>query len=206
MRSDPPPSLPVATGHRYAATAAAAPPLDPPGVRSVFHGLSPSTPSEFSQQPTMPNSGTLVLPSMTPPAFSTRSATAEFRSGTRFSYTTDPMVVRTPAVIWVSLMGTGRPCRGPSLSPRMTAPSAARACFMARSRVTRRKELSCGSRRSMRSKNISASSTGETCFAAISSSRSMAGAYASRSSTMSVPPSASGAGEFSPSGRVRPQL
>ena len=34
MRSDPPPSLPVAAGHRQAATAAAAPPLDPPGVRS----------------------------------------------------------------------------------------------------------------------------------------------------------------------------
>ena len=83
----------------------------------MFHGLSPSTPSEFSQQPTMPNSGTLVLPIMTAPAFRTRSATAEFRSGTRCSHTTDPMVVGMPAVIWVSLMGTGRPCRGPSFCP-----------------------------------------------------------------------------------------
>ena len=83
MRRDPPPSLPVAMGHRPAATAAAAPPLDPPGVLSVFHGLRPSTPREFSQVPTMPNSGTLVLPGMTAPAFSTRSTTAAFRSGTR---------------------------------------------------------------------------------------------------------------------------
>ena len=36
----------------------------------------------------------------------------------------------------------------------------------------------------MRSKNISASSTGETCFATISSSKSVAGAYASRSSVI----------------------
>ena len=188
IRSDPPPSLPVATGHRYAATAAAAPPLDPPGVRSVSHGLCPRIPREFSHVPTMPNSGTLVFPSITAPAFKTLSTKAAFRSGTRFSYTTDPMVVRTPAVIWVSLTGTGRPCSAPSLSPRITASSAARACSIAKSRVSRIKELSCGSSRSMRSKNISASSTGETCFVAISSSNSVAGSYASRSSAITLPP------------------
>ena len=153
----------------------------------------------------MPNSGTLVLPSITAPAPKTRSATAEFLSGTLFSYTTDPMVVRTPAVICVSLMGTGRPWRAPSLSPRITASSAARACCIARSRVRRRNELSCGSSRSMRSKNISASSTGETCFAAISSSKSLAGAYASRSSTMVVPPFAVCAELRRKSGTVEPR-
>src|SRR6266404_4187154 len=39
MRIEPPPSLPCATGHSPAAVAAAAPPLDPPGVRDVSHGL-----------------------------------------------------------------------------------------------------------------------------------------------------------------------
>ena len=39
MRVDPPPSLAVANGMMPAATAAAEPPLEPPGVRSVFHGL-----------------------------------------------------------------------------------------------------------------------------------------------------------------------
>jgi len=39
MRIDPPPSLPVHAGNNPAATAAAEPPDDPPGVRSVFHGL-----------------------------------------------------------------------------------------------------------------------------------------------------------------------
>ena len=39
MRIDPPPSEAWAIGTMPAATAAAAPPLDPPGVWSRFHGL-----------------------------------------------------------------------------------------------------------------------------------------------------------------------
>src|SRR6266852_9203337 len=42
MRIEPPPSLPWASGARPAATAAAAPPLEPPGVRDVSHGLRQS--------------------------------------------------------------------------------------------------------------------------------------------------------------------
>ena len=39
MRTEPPPSLPIAIGPMPAATAAPEPALDPPAVRSVFHGL-----------------------------------------------------------------------------------------------------------------------------------------------------------------------
>lgn len=39
MRIEPPPSEPSASGARPAATAAALPPLLPPGVRARFHGL-----------------------------------------------------------------------------------------------------------------------------------------------------------------------
>ena len=39
MRIEPPPSEAWAIGTMPDATAAAAPPLDPPGTRSVFHGL-----------------------------------------------------------------------------------------------------------------------------------------------------------------------
>ena len=39
MRMEPPPSLAWATGTMPAATAAAAPPDEPPAVRSRFHGL-----------------------------------------------------------------------------------------------------------------------------------------------------------------------
>src|SRR5918912_557843 len=39
MRIEPPPSVPSAPGTMPAATAAPDPPLEPPGVRSVAHGL-----------------------------------------------------------------------------------------------------------------------------------------------------------------------
>ncbi len=39
MRMEPPPSLPWAMGRMPAATAAAAPPLEPPGVTPCRHGL-----------------------------------------------------------------------------------------------------------------------------------------------------------------------
>ena len=39
MRTEPPPSLPTARGPTPAATAAPEPALEPPGVRSGFHGL-----------------------------------------------------------------------------------------------------------------------------------------------------------------------
>ena len=38
-RTEPPPSLPSASGTMPAATAAAEPALEPPGVSAVFHGL-----------------------------------------------------------------------------------------------------------------------------------------------------------------------
>ena len=40
IRIEPPPSEPCATGTRPAATAAAAPPLDPPAIREVSHGVT----------------------------------------------------------------------------------------------------------------------------------------------------------------------
>ena len=45
MRMEPPPSLPVDSVHNPAASAAAAPPLEPPGVRSIFQGLRQASPS-----------------------------------------------------------------------------------------------------------------------------------------------------------------
>ena len=82
MRMEPPPSPPVAMEQRPAATAAPAPPLDAPDVRSGFQGLRQSSPSRFSLAPSRPNSGVLVLPSMIAPDASTRSTTAESASGT----------------------------------------------------------------------------------------------------------------------------
>ena len=51
-----------------AATAAADPPLDPPGVMSGDHGLAVAPNSDGSVVQWLPHSGVLVLPKITRPA------------------------------------------------------------------------------------------------------------------------------------------
>ena len=58
-----------------AATAAADPPLDPPGVRSSAHGLWVGANAEFSVDDPIANSSQLVLPMITAPADSSRVTT-----------------------------------------------------------------------------------------------------------------------------------
>ena len=68
MRSDPPPSLPCATGSMPAATAAAEPPEEPPGVRSRSQGLWVGPLWRGSVVGRIPNSGMFVVPTITKPA------------------------------------------------------------------------------------------------------------------------------------------
>ncbi len=68
MRMLPPPSLAWAMGTMPAATAAAAPPLDPPGEWSVFHGFRVAPHAVGSVAGRLPNSGLLVRPAITNPA------------------------------------------------------------------------------------------------------------------------------------------
>ena len=82
MRIEPPPSLPCAAGDMPAATATAAPPLDPPGVRAVFHGFRQAPFSSDSVTAVMPSSGVFVLPRTTKPASFSRRTTATSKSGT----------------------------------------------------------------------------------------------------------------------------
>ena len=82
IRTEPPPSLPMANGPIPDATAAAEPALDPPEVRSVFHGLRVSGKIMLWLAGLYPNSGTLVLPRMTAPAALSRSTTMSSSSGT----------------------------------------------------------------------------------------------------------------------------
>ena len=56
-----------------AATAAAEPPLDPPAMRSIFHGLWTGPKWESVDVPPWPNSSRLVLPMMIAPAARKRS-------------------------------------------------------------------------------------------------------------------------------------
>ena len=67
-RIEPPVSVPSAHGARPAATAAALPPLEPPGTRARSHGLSTGPKAEFSFDEPIANSSWLVLPSSGAPA------------------------------------------------------------------------------------------------------------------------------------------
>src|SRR5437762_8695721 len=64
IRMEPPPSVPIASGPSPAATAALAPPLEPPGVRSRFHGLRVMPNSRLWVAPIQPKAGVLVLLSL----------------------------------------------------------------------------------------------------------------------------------------------
>src|SRR2546429_7292090 len=68
LRIEPPPSVPMARGARPAATAAPAPPDEPPGVWPRLHGFRVTPNRRLSVTPTQPNVGVLVLPSMIRPA------------------------------------------------------------------------------------------------------------------------------------------
>ena len=80
MRMEPPPSVAVASGTMPAASAAAEPPLEPPGVRSRFQGLRVGPKRSLSVKGTWPNSGVFVLPTMIAPAAFRRATAASSKS------------------------------------------------------------------------------------------------------------------------------
>src|SRR3954447_10122852 len=67
MRTLPAPSVPTESGPMPAATAAAVPPDDPPGVFAGFQGLRVMPVSGEFVSPLQPNSGVVVLPRITAP-------------------------------------------------------------------------------------------------------------------------------------------
>ncbi len=79
---DPAESVPVAPGTRPAATAAAEPPLEPPGVSAVSHGLRVSGPRRFFVSPSRPNAGVFVFPTITAPAARSRATAGQSSVGT----------------------------------------------------------------------------------------------------------------------------
>jgi len=134
-RTDPPVSDPSAIDAMRAATAAADPPLDPPGVRSSAHGLRVGPNAEFSVDEPIANSSQLVLPTMMAPARSRRATAVASYGGTNDSRIFDAAVVRTPRVQMLSFSATGTPASGASRHrSKWRSMSAARAS--ARSPVT----------------------------------------------------------------------
>ena len=139
LRIEPPPSVPMARGARPAATAAPAPPEEPPGVCPRLHGFRVTPKRRLSVTPTQPSVGVLVLPIMMAPAALRRSTDGASSVGTLSRYSGEPKVVLTPLVMIRSFTENGTPCSGPSRAPRrVTARSAAFAAWRARSasRVT----------------------------------------------------------------------
>lgn len=80
-RTEPAPSVPCATAHNAAAVAAAAPPLEPPGVRSVSQGLR-QMPLSSDDVIDVQNSGTFDFPNTTKPAPRSRATSGSSWSAT----------------------------------------------------------------------------------------------------------------------------
>ncbi len=137
MRVEPPPSLAVAAGTRPAATAAALPPLEPPGVRSVSHGLRAVPKTLVRVKLSVPNSGAAVLPIGTAPAARRRATWTESSvTGPRPAKASDPCEVGMPAQSSRSLTPIGTPANGPGSRPAATAASTAAAAWRARASST----------------------------------------------------------------------
>src|SRR6202161_4471416 len=79
FRIEPAPSGPSASGPMPDATAAAAPPLDPPVVRAGSHGLRVTPVSGLSVTPFQPNSGVVVFPSSTAPCSRSRATAGAYQ-------------------------------------------------------------------------------------------------------------------------------
>src|SRR3954454_21884254 len=95
---EPPVSEPSASGAKPAATAAAEPPLDPPGTRVRSCGLRVGPKAEFSVDEPIANSSRFVFATATAPAPIMRSTTVAVYGGRQPSRIRDEHVVGTPRV------------------------------------------------------------------------------------------------------------
>src|SRR3954464_4282251 len=125
-RIEPPVSDPSASGANPAATAAADPPLEPPGTRDTSRGLRGGPKAEFSVDDPIANSSRFVLPTITAPASCSRVTTVASYGGRQPARIFELHVVGSPRVVRLSLMATGTPASGPGSLPRTTRSSIAR--------------------------------------------------------------------------------
>jgi hypothetical protein len=163
MRTEPAPSELIAPATNPAATAAAAPPLEPPGVCASCQGLRVRPKAGVSVKCHCPTSGAWVLPTMIAPArFSRRTSSASARHVA--SSPPQPKGVVWPARSTSSLIATGTPSSGASAppSPARRRASARSAAASAASAQITRKAFSVGWLASIRSRDSSTSSRAET--------------------------------------------
>src|SRR5580698_8613326 len=116
-------SVPTAAAHRFAATAAPDPELDPQGLRSSAYGLRvcpprPLHPLTERDERKLAHSLRLVFPRITAPAARSRSTIPASRGvGASISASEPAVVCILSAVSMLSLMSTGMPCSGPRFGP-----------------------------------------------------------------------------------------
>src|SRR6266446_1384905 len=116
IRTDPPASLPCAIATMPEATAAAAPPLDPPAVRSVFQGLRVAPHARVSVESVAPHSGTVLCASVIRPAARNFAATYEVDCATIFASLNGfhPQLNGSPSIVWSrSFIRNGTPRKTP---------------------------------------------------------------------------------------------
>src|SRR4029453_5293211 len=132
------------------------PPAGPPGGRSRLHGLRVAPHVSDSVKPKIASSGRFVFPIGTAPARRSRLTSSESASAGR-SNPPVPKVVTSPSTSLTSLIATGTPSSCAS-SPAARLRSASSASDRAGPPPPPRNELSCGSRRHIRSRQIWTSS------------------------------------------------
>ena len=130
-------SLPKLAAAKPAATAAALPPLEPPGTRDVSSGFFVGPNAEFSVLDPIANSSRLVLPTMTAPACCNRVTTVASYGGFQPSRIFDEHVVSIPRVHMLSFNATGTPASAPTGLPALMSASTCCAVARACSVVTR---------------------------------------------------------------------
>src|SRR3954470_24034150 len=95
-RIEPPVSVPRASGASKAATAAAEPPPEPPGIRSRSQGMCVAPYAECSVEEPLANASMFVLPRIGRPASRSRRTTVASYGGTQPSRILEPHVVGSP--------------------------------------------------------------------------------------------------------------
>ena len=134
-RIEPPVSEPREYTAKSAATAAADPPLEPPGTQSGFQGFCVAKKAEFSVVEPIANSSIFVLPSKTKSFSFSFSTTVALYCGLKPFKISDAQVVLIPSVHRLSFNAIGIPASIPIGSPAASLPSTVCACFSANSSV-----------------------------------------------------------------------
>src|SRR4051794_18709615 len=161
-------------GVKPQASAAASPPLEPPGERPASHGLRVGPRSALSVCQRRPKSGIFVRPiGMAPAALSPAMAGAS-SSGTSPANATTPCVVAEPATSRFSFTVNGTPCKGGSPWPAVSAASAASAAASASSAKTTVRALSAGFTAAIRARCAAITSRLDTALVRIACASSCA--------------------------------